>query len=88
LKNENDEVIQVGDSENWLRLERFESTFASVFAGSRISIISICVPSKVSVRNYQIFCGYYFIVKLLHDIRVPPSQPSQLKSFITPKELL
>jgi hypothetical protein len=47
------------DGLDWMKVKEL---IASIFAGSRISI-TVCIPSKVSIRDYQIFRSYYFILK-------------------------
>jgi hypothetical protein len=49
------------DGLDWLEVK---TIIASIFAGSGISI-RICIPTKVSVKNYQIFGCFYFNIKLL-----------------------
>jgi hypothetical protein len=49
------------DCLDWMKVKEL---IASIFAGFQISI-TICIPSKVSVGDYQIIRSYYFILKPL-----------------------
>jgi O-acetyl-ADP-ribose deacetylase (regulator of RNase III) len=53
------------DGLDWMQVKEL---IVSIFAGTRISI-TVCIPSKVSIRNYQLYCTFYSIIKSLQDIQ-------------------
>jgi O-acetyl-ADP-ribose deacetylase (regulator of RNase III) len=57
-------IPKIGCGFDGLDWTEVKELIASIFAGTRISII-VCIPSKVSVRNYQIYCTFNPIIKLL-----------------------
>jgi hypothetical protein len=61
-------IPKIGCGFDGLDWKQVKELIASIFAGTRISI-TVCIPSKVSVRNYQIYCTFNFIIKPLQDIQ-------------------
>jgi hypothetical protein len=47
------------DGQDWTKVKEL---IASIFAGSRICI-TVCIPSKLSIEDYQIFRTNYLILK-------------------------
>jgi hypothetical protein len=77
-------IPKIGCGFDGLDWKQVKDLIVSIFAGTRISI-TVCIPSKVSISNYQIYCTFNSIINLCKIFNHVP--PPQLKVYITPKEI-
>jgi hypothetical protein len=61
-------IPKIGCGFDGLDWTKVKELIGSIFAGTRISI-TVCIPSKVSARNCQMYCTFNFIIKPLQDIQ-------------------